>query len=264
MAVRRPLVLIGGQVQELPAADSLPGGGGASACAFPLDGWALLARPGRWSGESAFQVSGSAIVEIVSGALNVVAPGSASLRSSLVRVAATSGASANAFVDALIQPNRMWRGNVAGRGGFVYSTRFSVTSTLATQHGFFGIFNCVSAIGSGGTDGTNGLGLAFNKVVDSNYQIVCHGTKIDLGSNFPLGDPSAVLDVTFRCPTNGAAITYEVEDLNSGATASGTISSGLFPNTLFLAPRAYVGNGATAAVASCDVIMIYASSYWSA
>ncbi len=31
MTVRRPLVAIGGRVQELPLADSLPGGGGAGA-----------------------------------------------------------------------------------------------------------------------------------------------------------------------------------------------------------------------------------------
>ena len=31
MAVRRPLVLIGGQVNELPATDSLPGSGGPAA-----------------------------------------------------------------------------------------------------------------------------------------------------------------------------------------------------------------------------------------
>lgn len=30
MAVRRPLVIVAGQVQELPAVDSLPGGGGSA------------------------------------------------------------------------------------------------------------------------------------------------------------------------------------------------------------------------------------------
>ena len=38
MAVRRPLVLIGGQVQELPAADSLPGGGGGPAAWADITG----------------------------------------------------------------------------------------------------------------------------------------------------------------------------------------------------------------------------------
>ncbi len=52
MAERRPLVVVGGQVQQLPAADTLPGGGGGGAAAI-ITAEIDLGTPARRSGNFA-------------------------------------------------------------------------------------------------------------------------------------------------------------------------------------------------------------------
>lgn len=263
MAVRKPLVVIGGEVQELPAADSLPGGGGSSA--IPLDGWFFLVTPSRWS---AIETIGSlGKFETASGSVTIPAPSNASLRQSLMRWETASAAAANSALEQSAYPSPVWRGNAAGRGGFVYRTRFAVTSAVAGQRALFGLQDYSGSYGASHSvyGLANTLGLAFDASVDANWQIAhClsgGATKVNLGANFPINDPSAVLDVEFKCAPNASTVSWSVKDLNSGASASGTISTNLPSNGAFLYPRVYMSNGGTAEAVSCDVMMIYGSSY---
>lgn len=265
MAVRKPLVVIGGEVQELPAADSLPGGGGAAPSAIPLDGWFFLVTPNRWS---AIRTIGSlGEFENASGSITIPAPSNASLRQSLMRWETASAAAANSALEQSAYPSPVWRGNAAGRGGFVYRTRFAVTSAVTNQRALFGLQDYSGSYGASQSvyGLANTLGLAFDAAVDANWQIThClsgGATKVDLGANFPINDPSAVLDVEFKCAPNAGTIAWTVKNLNSGATASGTISTNLPSNAAFLCPRVYMSNGGTAAAVSCDVMMIYGASY---
>lgn len=89
-------------------------------------------------------------------------------------------------------------------------------------------------------------------------------TYVDLGSNFPINNPSAIIDVDFRCPPNGSAITYTVRDLNSGLSTSGTLSSNLPTASTVMCLRSFITNGGTAAAVSYDLLPTYYSSYWSA
>lgn len=273
MAVRRPLVLIGGQVQELPAADSLPGSGGASACAIPLDGWfgmVLPARPGQ-SGSSAYSTIGVGSAGVGSaGTLSTPSIGSSSLLASKPRLSLTSAAVANSGVDFSLSGFSLMRGAAPGHGGFVIKTAFAVTSAVATQrfwvatHTYGGNLTPTQAFLTSG----NVIGIGFDASLHSNYQLM-HGdggplTYVDLGPNFPINNPSAIIDVDFRCPPNGSAISYQVRDLNSGLSAAGTFASNLPTGGTAMLLRSFISNGGTAAAVSYDLLPVYYSSYWSA
>lgn len=274
MAVRRPLVLIGGQVQELPAADSLPGGGGASACAIPLDGWfgmVLPSRPGV-SGPYAYSTIGvgSAGAQGVGATMATPSLNSSSLLAATPRMSFTSAGGANSGVDFSLSGLSLMRGAAPGHGGFVIKTAFAVTSAVATQRFWLatntypGAFSYTEAFPASG----NVIGIGFNAAVHSNYQLMHGGggalTYVDLGSNFPINNPSAIIDIEFRCPPNGAAITYLVKDRNSGLSAAGTFASNLPTGSSVMLLRSFMSNGGTAAAVSYDLMPVYYSSYWSA
>lgn len=274
MAVRRPLVLIGGQVQELPATDSLPGGGGASACAIPLDGWfgmVLPARPGA-SGSYAYSTIGVGSAGTQGGGSTLATPllNSSSLLAATPRLSLTSAAAANSGVDFSLSGLSLLRGAAPGHGGFVIKTAFAVTSSVATQRFWLatstygGLFTYTQAFPASG----NVIGIGFDASLHSNYQLMHGGggalTYVDLGPNFPINNPSAIIDVDFRCPPNGAAITYLVKDRNSGLSTSGTLSSNLPTGGTSMLLRSFITNGGTAAAVSYDLLSVYYSSYWSA
>lgn len=269
MAVRRPLVLIGGQVQELPAADSLPGGGGA----IRLDGWfgmVLPARPGL-SGSSAYSTIGVGSAGVGAGGTpSTPSIGSSSLLASKSRLSLTSAAAANSGVDFLLSGLSLMRGAAPGHGGFVIKTAFAVTSSVAAQrfwvatHTYGGNLTPTQAFLTSG----NIIGIGFDASLHSNYQLM-HGdggplTYVDLGPNFPINNPSAIIDVDFRCPPNGSAISYQVRDLNSGLSAAGTFASNLPTGGTAMLLRSFISNGGTAAAVSYDLLSVYYSSYWSA
>lgn len=249
----------------LGSGDIVIAGGGGAPGAIPLDGWFFLITPNRWSAIKTIGSLGE--FENASGSITIPAPSNASLRQSWMRWETASAAAANSALEQSAYPSPVWRGNAAGRGGFVYRTRFAVTSSVAGQRGLFGLQDYMGAYGaSQSVYGLNNmLALAFDAAVDANWQIAhClsgGATKVDLGANFPINDPSAVLDVEFKCAPNASTVSWSVKDLNSGASASGTISTNLPSNGAFLYPRVYMSNGGTAEAVSCDVMMIYGASY---
>lgn len=275
MAVRRPLVLIGGQVQELPAADSLPGGGGASACAIPLDGWfgmVLPARPGA-SGLYAYSTIGvgSAAVQGIGATLSSPLLGSSSLLASQSRLSLASvSAAANSGVDFSLSGFSLLRGAAPGHGGFVIKAAFAVTSSVATQRFWLATSTYGGSLTATETLPTYGnvIGICFDATQHSNYQLMHGGggtlTYVNLGPNFPINNPSAIIDIEFRCPPNGAAITYLVKDRNSGLSTSGTLTSNLPTGGTAMLLRSFMSNGGTAAAVSYDLLPVYYSSYWSA
>lgn len=274
MAVRRPLVLIGGQVQELPAADSLPGGGGASACAIPLDGWfgmVLPANPGA-SGSYAYSTIGVGSAGVQGAGVTLSSPllGSSSLLAAMPRLSLTSAAGANSGVDFSVSGSSLMRGASPGHGGFVVKTAFAVTSAVTTQRFWLATSTYAGALGYTSTFPASGnvIGIGFDAALHSNYQLMHGGggalTYVDLGPNFPINNPSAIIDIEFRCPPNGSAISYQVRDRNSGLIAAGTFASNLPTGSAVMTLRSFITNGGTAAAVSYNLLSVYYSSYWSA
>ena len=252
-----------------------PGGGGSgSPCAIPLDGWFGMvspARPGA-SGVYAYSTMGVGAVALQGAGVTLSSPllNSSSLRASKPRISLTSAAAANSGVDFSLSGFSLMRGAAPGHGGFVIKTAFAVTSSVATQrfwlatNTYGGAISYTTALPSSG----NVIGIGFDAALHSNYQLMHGGggalTYVDLGPNFPINNPSAIIDIEFRCPPNGSAISYQVRDLNSGLSAAGTFASNLPTGSSAMTLRSFITNGGTAAAVSYDLMPTYYSSYWSA
>ncbi|WP_138481577.1 hypothetical protein [Dyadobacter bucti] len=81
------------------------------------------------------------------------------------------------------------------------------------------------------------------------------GTAIDLGANFPVNTSETdFYDVTFNCEPGATTATYLVRRLNTGDTASGTIST--VPSAVLIRPQVIAGNAATGTAASIDIARV--------
>lgn len=263
------------QIANIKGPPGDPGtGAAASACAIPLDGWfgmVLPARPGA-SGIYAYSTIGAGSAGVQGAGATVTTPqlASSSLLASTHRLSLTSAATANSGVDFGLSAFSLMRGASPGHGGFVIKTAFAVTSAVATQrfwiatNTYGGAMSYISTFPASG----NVIGIGFDAAVHSNYQLMHGGggalTYVDLGSNFPINNPSAIIDVDLRCPPNGSAITYLVKDRNSGLSTSGTLTSNLPTGGTAMLLRSFISNGGTAAAVSYDLLPVYYSSYWSA
>lgn len=274
MAVRRPLVLIGGQVQELPAADSLPGSGGPAAWA-DITGKPWLLTPAGWQhatlpGHNATLTSvGGLPVGTNAGTTAHPAPSNASLRQSLLRWSGTSAATAGSTYDSSGQgQSRITLSDAGGLGGFTQTMRFSVTSTVATQRLMMGLTYYASAWGGAGVDPysrTFIIVLGYDASVDSTYQIIhcphhpADTTKVNTG--IAINNTNAVFDFTLANAPGSGAVSWSLKDINSGASASGTLTTNLPPAGTYLAQRIHINNGGTAAAVSVEVFGVWASNY---
>ena len=251
------------------------GGGGASvpALIIPADGWFGMVSPARPGASGIYAYStigvGSAGLQ-GGGTLSTPQLNSSSLLGATPRLSLTSAAAANSGVDFSLSGMLLMRGASPGRGGFVIKTAFAVTSAVATQRFWIATstYGGNSAYTSPFLSVGNVIGIGFDASMHSNYQLMHGGggalTYVDLGPNFPINDPSAIIDIEFRCPPNGAAITYLVKDRNSGLSTAGTLTSNLPTGSAVMLLRSFMTNGGTAAAVSYDLLPTYYSSYWSA
>lgn len=278
MAQRKPLVMVGTQVQELPASDVLdpaavPGGGGSSAWAditgkpqlLSSDGWQAALLPGRGGTLTAIGMlaDGLSVGTITHPALST-----ASLRLSLPRFTLTSAATAGAHLEHKGEHLLMTRGDMAGIGGFSYRAQFSVSDTTSARRGFIGMRGSATSW-TGANFQPNGValcvGVGFDAAIHTTYQIAhsAHsnnsGSYVDTG--IPLNNPESVLELLLSCPPNGDSIAWSLKDLTSGASASGAISSNIPNKQTVYSHRVRMDNNATAAAVSCDVMGIWMSNY---
>jgi hypothetical protein len=176
--------------------------------------------------------------------------------------AATAGSRALFYNNDVLQ---WWRGNIAGAGGFRYVARFgcSDAATVAGARSFVGL-SASSAVCNGldPSSSTNLIGIGSD-AADGNLQIIHNdgtgtATKVNLGANFP--DHTLSVDayelVLYAAP-NAASVTYQVTRLNTGDTASGTLSTDLPASTQLLQPIFVRGNNATALAVGLDVMSLY-------
>lgn len=159
----------------------------------------------------------------------------------------------------------IWRGNASGLGGFSVQARFALAGSLAaTQRGFVGLSGDSTFVVDGASPGSLSVidlfGVGFD---DSDTTLsVYHNdnvgvpTKVSLGANFPVS-VDAVYHVTLYCASNGASISYIVERIGTAFIATGTISTELPRNNIFMALQAATHNGSTAAAVDIDIHSLY-------
>jgi hypothetical protein len=186
-------------------------------------------------------------------------------RTQFPRCSSTTGVGANTAAGFRTTNNMVYRGDVAGRGGFTLKARFATSTAIANQRLFVGLNGPVGAI-SGAVNAstlTNIIAMAMD-AADANYSIMHNdgagaATVIPLGAGFPK-NTTAVYEFELTALPNASSVDYLVTNLETGATASGNISTNLPASNLFLELQTMIGPGATIAAAAIDHVYILLES----
>lgn len=152
-----------------------------------------------------------------------------------------------------------WFGNTALRGGFRIEFEFAIGNNASMRMSVG-----ISATAAGPTmtsepsAHTNCIMMGFDST-DTNHQIMHNDaagtcTKIDLGASFPINATTALYRLVLTATANASTVAYAVTRIDTGATASGTLSTNLPSNTTFMYWNMSVGNAAQARAAS---ILVY-------
>ncbi len=143
-----------------------------------------------------------------------------------------------------------------GATGYFFSQRFYLQTMQTGNRGFFGLWgNALVATNINPlTDITVAkVGLAF-ALNTGNWQLVCSTTtavtSVDLGSTMPLNTTDVMELVLFNAVGSPTYIGYTVNNLSTGATVSGTLSTNVPISTVPLAINNWMTNNATAAIVS--------------
>jgi hypothetical protein len=142
-----------------------------------------------------------------------------------------------------------------GHNGCEASLVAGCVTALSDARSFFGFHNSWG--------GTNDLGAVAQNAIDcigmgadaadTNMQIMhriagANITKVDLGASFPKATAGVVYKVDLDYALGGASCDYTVTRLDTGATASGTVSTNLPTTTAVLLLGFYNCSGPTAAM----------------
>ena len=197
------------------------------------------------------------------------------------RYSATAANSLNGFFDSTyvnagVAQVGPWRGNAPNRGGFLFRSRFSITSigNQSVLHLFVGL---AETTGGSNTDWTTDatiakIGIAFTCVTTAgsafpaqNLQMIegAHTPPVlhDLGPNFAL-TLNDFIEVIFFCTPNDTKVSYTVNNLTSGATISGIMNTNLPSTTTFLLPWLALGIGtSTSGTNSIDFSLGYLETF---
>jgi hypothetical protein len=196
------------------------------------------------------------------GTVSHTIPTSTSLKTQTRRFSIASAFLAPSYAETRPGVLECWRGNTSTLGGFFFSVRFSF-DTLRTGNCFFtGLIDTISALTNFDptTSSTNSkIGIAIN-TNSGNLNIIHNNagtapTIIPLGVNFPINTTNLYELILYAAP-NSSTVGYRVTNLSNNQQTSGTISSNLPANTVFLARRIWMTNNATngSISFSCNII----------
>lgn len=174
-------------------------------------------------------------------------------------------------------PSSVTVGTGLGLGGFFYAFRFMVADTLGTNALMFVGLSSAASAPSPTTDPanlTNSIGIGVSSSDTSgNLCIICNGGSlsttpyIDLGSNFPAN--TSLTDfyelLLFSSSNNSGVVWYTVNRYTTSDvpafTVSGILSSAggqtIPASTVFLGPRAWRSNNATASATVLYLNRVY-------
>ena len=189
-------------------------------------------------------------------------------------VAALVGLFEGGYVNAGVVQWGAWRGNAPNRGGFLFRTRFSITSigVSSTIHAFVGILEAVSQQSSS-TDYTTEindckLGIGFTCTTTAggafpaqNWQAIesAHAAPhlTDLGAGFALTVNDFIEVIMYAAP-NDTKVTLTVNNLTTGATNTVTLNTTLPTNTTFLGTQIVFGvQTITSGTDAMDISLVY-------
>ena len=261
------------QIANLKGPPGTGGGGGPSAWTgitgkpwlLTPDGWQWAILPGH---NATLTSIGGLPMGTNAGTTSHPAPSNASLRQSLLLWSGTSAATAGAAYDSSSssQP-RVTLSGAGGLGGFTQRMRFAVTSTVATQRLVMGLTQYGGSWGGVGVDPytrQNIIVLGYDASVDSTYHLIHNsssGATTKVNTGIAINNTNAVFDFVLSNAPGSGDVAWSLKDINSGASASGTLTSNLPPAGTYLCPRIHINNGSTAAAVSVEVFGVWASNY---
>lgn len=160
-------------------------------------------------------------------------------------------------------------GNAAGRGGFFMSWIWGPATGVATATNR-ALVGMRASVGNP-TDVEpstllNIVGMGWD-AADTNVQMMHNdgsgtATKIDLGASFPVPtvDLTQVYELyLFSPPGTTQSVGYEVRNVNTGAVATGTITTNIPSTTTLLAPVGSLSVGGTSSVVGIMTSVLYIS-----
>lgn len=192
------------------------------------------------------------------------APASTNMCTSLRRLGVVSASTGGSAAGIRVAQLGWWLGNGSGLGGFTFVARFNVSDAalVATANMFVGFRATTAAV----TDVdpstlTNIIGVGCTSG-DTALQLYCAGSvaqpRTSLGASFPINTTNTdVYELMLFAAPNATQVQYVVNRLNTGDTASGTLTTNLPANTQFLAPAMWRSNGGTASAVGIDIGSLY-------
>jgi len=219
--------------------------------------WAMWSANGNGTGVSTWTLANSE-----SGTPTTRNVASTSLFTSMRRIGYVTAASGSSVAGTRHNNQQFWRGNAAGRGGFIACFRFGFsTANTGNKQAFIGLRASSAAI-SGNTNPsslTNIIGFGIDATQTTLRWMVNDGsgtaTATNLGANFPSNTTDAdMYDARIFATPNGGTVYYWIKNLSTGNITSGSSSSDLPSTTTFLCPVLWIGNGANATAVGIDVV----------
>lgn len=209
-------------------------------------------------GLPAFQIVGTATTRTVA---------TTNLFTRLKRIGYVSATTAAALASVRINVLQHTTGDGSGNGGFHTIIRFGVAAFTSDMRMFVGMRDNASAPSNVEPSTiTQCIGVGCG-AADTSLRIFYGGssaqTSIDLGANFPAktANTDAYELAMFAPPSASGTVYYQVTRLNTGQTASGTLTgnaTALPSATTLLTPiSAFVTNNATAAAVALDIASVY-------
>jgi hypothetical protein len=151
--------------------------------------------------------------------------------------------------------------NAAGFGGFMYVSRFALTTTSVGVRAFNGLTSSTAALTNADpSTQLNIIAMAFDSG-QTTWRIMHNdgagaATTIDLGANFPV-DTTTIYDLFLFCQRGGTSVGYLVINKSTGNTTSGTLAADLPGTSTFLAMQLWVNNGANTGQPTIDTAYMY-------
>jgi hypothetical protein len=151
-------------------------------------------------------------------------------------------------------------------GGWFYSTRFAVNTTVANQRLIMGLMASTTAIAvtQPPVNSQDIIAVGWDSA-DTNLQIYYNdsggaATKVDLGASYPANNTTAVYEFTMFAAPNSSQITARVQRLDTNISTTTVLTTNLPTATTFLTAHAYMNNGGTAQAVAFDLMRIYVES----
>lgn len=168
------------------------------------------------------------------------------------RLVFSSTSAVNSQAGQIYATLKVWRGNAARLGGFLFTSRFGAGSWHSDGRWAMGVSSSTSLPGTTTEPSTIANSFLIGQdSTDTNIQVMSHdngagSTKADLGGSFPR--PTASVDfyeVTLACQPNASTMQYSITNLATGVSVSSSVSATLPSSSTLLYCFRYSNNGPT-------------------